>query len=229
MRPSCLLAALLLTLLPASAHAMGYLIADGSCGADGKVSYHWHYDEPGGPVDAPEWTGYDVYRRNASTCGDWVRVNADPYARLAAPHDYTYVETPPDPSAVWEYEVRMVDASRQQVFVLPCDCGSRFVWTTCSPTSTPITKGRLTDWGWTWAIEPCLGSCLPSAYLANYPLPPALAPYVGSTQVIEFFGTVGCGSVEGCAIGLDHWQLASACDIVPVKSTSWGRVKVLYR
>jgi len=226
-----ILALLLLTLLPVSARASGisYLNADGSCAGDGKVTFHWHYDESGGPADAPDWTGYDVFRRNASTCGDWVRVNADPYPRLAAPHDYSYIETPPDPSSVWEYEVRMVDASRQQTYVLPCDCGSRFAWITCSPATTPITKGRLVDWGWTWAITTCLGSCLPAAYIGNYPLPADLAPYVGTSQAIEFFGALGCGSVEGCAIGLDHWQLIPTCDVTPVRSASWGRVKVLYR
>jgi hypothetical protein len=229
MRRSFFIALLLLTLLPAaSAHAIAWLSADGSCGADGKVTFHWHYDEPGGPVAAPDWTGYDVYRRNASTCSDWVRINADPYARLAAPHDYTYEETPPDLSVVWEYQVRMVDGARQETFVLPCDCASRFVWTSCPPASPAITKGRLVDWGWTWAITPCLGSCLPSAYLAG-PLPPELAPYVGGNQVIDFYGSLGCGSVEGCAIQVDHWQLAATCDITPVSRATWGRVKVLYR
>jgi hypothetical protein len=101
------------------------------------------------------------------------------------------------------------------------------MWTSCPALSAPVTRGRLVDWGWTIAVQPCLEGCYAPAYLVA-PWPAELDAYVGTQAVISLYGDMGCGSVEGCGVMVDHWQVGT-CDIVPVAPATWGRVKIRYR
>jgi len=219
-------ALLLLALTAASAAAHPVIFAGTSASSSGSITFSFSHYGYGDPTPAPEWTGYDIYRRSLDDCDTWVRLNDQPFARQAGDGDYqySYVDAPSSGHA-YQYQVRLVDVNRQEVSVAPCDCHLNAFVT--PELTTPISQGRLIDWGWAAGIEPCLGSCLAYAYIS--PVPSELVPYVGTATTLRFYGTMGCGSVEGCALELDHFNV-SACDVVvPTRRTSWGQVKTIYR
>ncbi len=217
-------ALLLLALTATSAAASPVIDAWTDAPSGGQVTLHFSHFESSAPYSAPEWTGYDAYRRSLDECDTWVRLNDEPYARQSGNYEYTYTDAPAAGHA-YEYRVWLVDVNREQVSVAPCDCHLRAFATL--DFTTPISQGRLIDWGWAAGIEPCLGSCLPYAYIS--PVPTELVPYVGTNTTLRFYGTMACGSVEGCSLQLEHFNV-SACDVViPARRTSWGQVKTIYR
>src|SRR2546428_9764184 len=68
----------------------GYLSVYANCSDGSHVSLRWYFsDDPANPVIRPEWTGYDVYRRFLTDCGNYVRVNAEPFPRFhGTPPEY---------------------------------------------------------------------------------------------------------------------------------------------
>jgi hypothetical protein len=223
-------ALLLLALFASSAAAFPLIMTAASESANGEVTFSWYEGDL--PNPGYDFAGYDIWRRALDDCSGWERVNAEIYPRgsgtsIPDGHNgfrYQHVDHPPTGHS-YEYRVRFVDANRQEVSPGPCECTTGAYVSTPGLT-IPITQGRLVDWGWAGFIEPCLGSCLPSAYIS--PLPPELAPYVGTNTTLRFYGRVGCGSVEGCSMVVDHFEVAS-CEIVPTRRTSWGLVKTIYR
>jgi hypothetical protein len=68
---------------------------------------------------------------------------------------------------------------------------------------------------------------LPSAYLEGG-VPGGLAPYVGTPTALSLFGSIGCGSVEGCYFtAVDHWQVTTC--VTSTATRSWGQLKAIYR
>ncbi len=87
--------------------------------------------------------------------------------------------------------------------------------------------GTLVDWVWTLdLIGACPNDCRPSGYLVG-PLD-QLRLYLDGT-VVRVFGTLACGSVEGCAIIVDHFDTLGCDTVVPVRPTTWGRLHAIYR
>ena len=104
----------------------GGLNAYATCADGSHISFNWSwYEDPGSPTGHSEWVGYDVLRRSLTDCGPFVRVNATPYPRTpGASEAFTFTEVPPATGTTYNYEVILVDASRQQLFLDPvaCDC-----------------------------------------------------------------------------------------------------------
>lgn len=230
-----LLAATLITVAgigSSTSHAAS-MSAQATCASSTTVEFSWtFYDTPGSPVGYPQWTGYDVQRRAAGACGPWVRVNAAPYPRTAdATQSFTYSETPPDLEMTYEYRAIPVDNERHEVVFSLTDCDLCY-WTSRSTTScpefsAPIAQGTLTDWGWTLYVEPCTSSCLHAYYLEGA-WPSELRNYAGTGTVVLIYGAGVCGTVEGCAVFVDHYAIGT-CGATAVNRSSWGKVKSIYR
>ena len=78
------------------------------------------------------------------------------------------------------------------------------------------------------AIEGCPGSCWPDVYFEDAEMIAQLRPFVGKGTTFDFFGTIGCGSVEGCFLAIEGYEEA-ACGSTPADATSWGQLKAIYR
>jgi hypothetical protein len=150
-------------------------------------------------------------------------VNAQPFPRQAS---NDYFEVPP-PGKMYEYRVVFVDASRQQVTIPDCfDC-QRFGYATFPAFSAPMVEGTLQDLGWAFYITNCPNTCFGPFYISG-PVMDSLRPYVGTGQALRFWGTAGCGTLEGCSLQVESFELA-ACGPTPARRSSWGQVKTLYR
>ena len=55
-----------------------------------------------------------------------------------------------------------------------------------------------------------------------------LRPYAVAGTTLRFFGQAVCGTVEGCALDVDHYEVAP-CGPTAVARRTWGRVKANYR
>jgi hypothetical protein len=233
-RPRALLAALpcaaLIALWPAVPRA-GALNASASCVDGSHITFTWSfYEDPFNPTGYPEWVGYDVLRRSVTGCGAFVRLNATPYPRTpGASESFSYTETPPASGTMYDYQVILVDASRQQLFPGPqtCDCVAHDGWASCPEFSAAITRGSLIDIGWALYIQPCPDACSQSFTISG-PQADALRPYAGTGTVLRFYGQAACGSFEGCSLNLDRFDLGT-CAPTPVRRSTWGSVKAIYR
>ncbi len=234
MRRALLLAATILLavgFLPSLSSA-GPLSTSAACEGDRiVVSWSW-YEDPLYPTGDPEWTGYDVYRQGLSDCGEWARVNALPFPRtMGASESFSLTDTPPAGQACL-YEVRLVRDDRTPA-PLPAGLAWDLSWqrgyAACPETSVPIVRGQLSDeLGWTLIVRPCDGTCYPQVYVMDYEGLLALQPYVG--QTVQIYGTVSCGSIEGCSLDwMDHFDVTPCLSPTPAGRTSWGRLKSLYR
>lgn len=210
----------------------GSLVASASCADGSHISLDWtYYEDPATPTGHPEWVGYDVLRRSMSDCGPLTRVNAEPFPRtLGITQSFTYTETPPAMGVTFQYRVITVDASRQEIFIdySTCEGASCMSWASCPAFSAPLTQGTLTDLGWALNVNPCAGTCYFPYYFYG-PKADELRPYAGTGTVLRLYGQAGCGSVEGCAIDIDHYDIAPCSGPTPEHRSTWGRVKVLYR
>jgi hypothetical protein len=223
-----------LALLPAPASS-DLLVRAGGDGERITVGWSW-YEYAGCPTGDPAWTGYDLYRRSAEDCGAWVRVNPEPFHRtMGVSESFTFVDTPPAPQA-YEYEVMLVKDDRTQApYPDYRECGfwccTQRAFAGCPVASVPVAHGLLVDWGWTLAVERCSGTCFTSAYLvadgAHRQILEAMVPYIGSE--VRIYGTVGCGSIEGCSIGVSRFDVVPCSEVTEAGHTSWGRVKTIYR
>lgn len=225
-----LVVTLVLALAPARAFAYVVLSSGSSCGSGTQVSVEWtFYDDPSSPIGLPQWVGYDVYRRSAAQCGSFVRVNDTIVPRVAVPIDTHSVADPgASPGVAYHYRIVPVDANRDPVVLPICDCFTD-VWTNCPQASTTAIQGTIyDDWGWALAIMPCAGSCYTHVYFDDPGAVTTLRPFVGSGLTFNFYGSIGCGSVEGCAIDLAGYEQA-ACGSTPSHTTSWGELKAVYR
>ena len=223
----------LLTLYAGIAAAgAGYSVihAGVDCANGTTASLTWsHSADPANPPDPYEpWVGYDVYRRTLADCGGLVRLNPEIIPKAPLFQTLSWNDAPPGRTA-FEYRVIPVDANRQEVTIPFCEVHTT-TWTSCPESSTPITVGRLEDWGWALSIHPCAEGCWPGAYFDIYeePFLTELRPYAGTQTVIRFFGDVGCCSVEGPSIHIDRYEIG-LCGPTPAARASWGQLKAIYR
>jgi len=217
-------------LAPGKGAAQGYsLDAYAICAGSDSLYVIWTAYEPPGPDPYPAWVGYDVLRRAAGACewASFVRVNDEIIPRqVGQTHTRHFGELAPATATLYEYWVQPVDANRQAVypccgFCAPCNAVS-----SCPALSAPVAVGTLEDWGWTLAVNSCPGTCYPAHYIGDGPID-ELRPYAGTGTTFRFFGTVRCGTTEGCSVSIDRWEFASC--VTPVAAPSWGRLKTLYR
>ena len=124
----------------------------------------------------------------------------------------------------------MVDAFRNPVYPGAPYCWPCSAWDNagCPASTIPVTQGTIEDWGWAVAITPCQYSCYGYAYVEG-PAADQLRPYAGTSTTLKLYGDMYCGTVEGCSLQLDRYEVA-ACNItVPVRPRSWGGLKSHYR
>jgi hypothetical protein len=224
-------AAVALAVLSAAAHA-GALSTSAAAASPTQILVQWSWwEDPAYPTGHPEWVGYDLYRRATGTCGDWVRLNPDVIARVPGQvQDLSFLDSTPATATAYQYQVRLVDVSRVQLFLLAPACYSPCsppAFAMCPDLSAPLIEGTVTDWGWAVLVQGCQGSCWGGFYISN-PAADALRPYAGTGQAVRVWGPSGCGSIEGCGMGLDHFEL-TACISTPARRTTWGALKSHYR
>lgn len=220
--------ALALTAFASKARALGDLTAYATSPDGTHTIVGWHYFEYG--PTCPAFVGWDVYRRALDGCGAWTRVNPAIVPLAPVPTgNYQISDTPPLPNTMYQYEVRFVDASRHTPGCAGL-CGICQVRAHASAPnlSAPVTRARIVDWGWTVALVPCANSCANHYYVTTEEMANELRPYAGTGESFLFWGTEVCGSIEGCALEVAHYQLAP-CDITAARSMTWGRLKTIYR
>ena len=211
---------LLASLAPSLAHADGAIFGGAVCSSGDAVDVQWTFLEDS-PYGHPEWVGYDVFRRAIDPCGTFVRLNADIVPRGVGNHSRNFTDTPPASGVAYEYKVVPVDAGRNALSFYGV-LGDFFM--SCPDGSAAIAHGTVEDIGWALLLHPCPESC-GDFYIEN---PPAeLLPYATTGEAVRIFGDAGCGSVEGCALQVDHFEPA-ACVPVPTQSTTWGQIKARY-
>jgi len=221
-------AALALCVIASVATAGTYAVS-ASCDNSNVISVSWtFYEYPPNPTGHPEWVGWDVYRQSLTDCGSFVRVSSSPFARTpGATEGFTFTEAAPSQGTTFKYRVIPVDASRNEVNLgANCEFCAPNGWVSCPELSAPLTQGTLTDIGWALLVNPCAGSCYDAFYIS--PIPESLKPFAGTDTGLRLFGSAGCGTVEGCALTVDHFDVVN-CGPVPALRASWGRVKATYR
>jgi len=220
-------ASLLIVLGARPAGAQYVLSAYSTCASSDSVYVIWTtYDPTADPTAHPEWVGYDVMRRALPGCDAYVRANEQSIPRLAGQTHTRYFGEVIPAGHLYEYRVIAVDANHQQLFLPGGFCSPCDVYPSCPPASAPVTVGTLHVEGLWLRVDPCPGSCYPFPYLDG-PLADQLRPYAGTPTAFQFFGSVACGGVEGCALSVDHWDFSSC--VTPTGTRSWGRLKTLYR
>ncbi len=216
---------------PRGASAYGYLNSYAACSDSTVVVFQWTFhDDPAAPAQAA-WVGFDVVRRTVGDCSPYVRVNDQPFLRTpGATEVFEFVEPTPVGRALLEYHVVPVDAARQPITPGPVECDGCAVpaYVTCPAATAPLTQGTVTDLGWAVMVMPCAGSCYTSFYV-SHPDDALLRPYAGTSTVVRLFGTPACGTLEGCTLALDHFDLAPCDVVVPTLPSTWGRLKTRYR
>jgi hypothetical protein len=221
-RFSRVLSLLALLTLPSLAAAQTFLNVDAQS-TDSNVHVTWMLQEGSHSPGYPEWTGFDVVRRSVGDCGPSVTVNSEPFPRTASNE---YFEVPP-PGKMYEYRVVFVDANRQPVSIPDCfDC-QRFGYATFPAFSAPMVQGTLQDLGWALYVTNCPNMCFGPFYVSG-PVMETLRQYAGTGQAVRFWGSASCGTLEGCSLAVDHYELA-ACGVTPTRRSSWGELKTLYR
>ena len=195
------------------------------------ITVHWNfYEDPMDPSGHPEWVGFDVLRRSTADCSYFTRLNDQPFPRvLDQPATGSYDDATAETFKSYEYRVVLVDAARNPVTLgyTGCEPCLQSTWASRTDGPAPATIGTLQDGGWALYLVPCDHGCWSAVYIEN--APDALRQYAGTGAVVGLYGVISCGSVEGCSLALDHFDI-NACDPpLPVRSTTWGGLKQLYR
>jgi hypothetical protein len=195
-----------------------------------RVNWTW-YEDPSHPTARPEWVGYDLYRTPTSVCGDAVRINAEIVPRVVGQtHDFTFLDTTPASATAYLYRVQLVDANRNVLALLDPDCSwpcSAPAYSECPALSAPFMEGTVSDWGWAAYVQGCQG-CWGGFYVEGS-IGQQLRQYANTGQVVRLWGQPYCGTVEGCAMQVDHYELAGLCGSTPTQAHTWGQLKTRYR
>jgi len=219
-------AALVPRLSPAASY--GSLGVNGDPVDSARVFVQWQVEaDPADTAGTALWYGFDVYRFDLGACGPWVRVTASPVPRSVGTlvTSYSLYDTPPANHA-WRYQVRFVSASGAELQPFQfCEC-YRDLYVACPWKSIPVTEGTLVSNPFGVGLSPCPGSCYPGVGL-DVPLPDNLAPLVGTAATVRLYGVIQCG-IEGCLMPATNYDFG-ACGVVPAHTTSWGRLKSIYR
>src|SRR5262245_5210286 len=214
---------------PASA---GWLGVSATCTDEANFTLRWTWYESDPPANVPPWVGYDVLRRSLTDCGPFVRVNDTPFPRtVGATHTNTFVEAAPSEETTFQYQVIYVDANRQPLsFGFPDREPGYYevAWVSCPNLSAPVTEGTLNDLGWALEVVPCPRTCYESFYFDDPDMVAELRPLAGTGRSVRLFGQPYCGTVEGCGIDVASYEV-SDCITTPIRSATWGQLKLLYR
>jgi hypothetical protein len=223
----CFAAVASLVLLAAGTARAQYPFVSSSsiCYADSFYVIFTNVDPTGDPYAYPDWVGYDILRRAVPECTPPVTVNAEMIPRVFGTTTHYFGGITPAPGTLYEYVVRPVDADHQPVSI-PGYCQPCASYATCEPLTTPFTVGNVYDAGWAVFVNPC--PCHPPAYVEN-PQADALRPYAGTSTTVRLFGQAGCGTVEGCALSLEHFDIVPNCAVTAASTRTWGQVKIRYR
>lgn len=223
--------AVALAALPGPVLASGYLTTTATSGAGTTASVHWEWSQiPDSPADPAAWVGYDVLRRPAAPCGEFVRITPTPVLRMPGVSEaFTIQDALPASAALYQYRVVPVDAQRNALTLgwQVCDQCVWNAWVSGPDLSAPIVVGTLLDMGWALQVQPCGDGCYPLGYV-DREWATTLRPYAGTGTVLAIYGTATCGTVEGCAFVVDH-VAATACTVTPARASTWGRLKAAYR
>src|SRR5262245_14456395 len=198
-----------------------------TCYADSFYVIFTNVDPTGDPYAYPDWVGYDILRRAVPGCDTYETLNGDIIPRVFGTTTHYFGGIPPSPGTLYEYIVRPVDADHQLV-PIPGYCQPCVSYATCEPLTTPFTIGTMFDAGWAVFVNPCPGACYPYVYVEN-PQADALRPYAGTNTTLRLFGTAYCGTVEGCALQLEHFDIGPCPGVVPAARQTWGKLKTIYR
>lgn len=216
---------------PGSARA-AYISAEATCVDGDSTSFRWTFhDDPQYPTGHPEWVGYDVLRRTVFGCGPFVRVNDEPIPRdFSGTHSRTFTEAAPANGEMFQYQLVKVDANRQPVLLGPT-CWPCFAngWASCPEFSAPLTHGTLWDQGWAIFVDPCPSSCYQGFYFSGSPWDDELRALAGTGTAVRLYGSEACGTVEGCAMQVERYEIAPCIGPTPARTSSWGQVKIRYR
>ena len=201
-------------------------VTSSTCDAQG-ITISFTYDDQG---EQPEAVGYDIRRLRADDCTSVV-ITKIPLPRvLGETHGHDVLDDSAETGVRYRYEVVWVDSNRDPVTpsFLACNVCMREVLPACPEGSAPVTFGTISEFLPDVFLEvtPCARLCY-APLMIEAPWPEALDPYIGTDETIEFFGTVGCGTVEGCLASVDSFEL-TPCALTPMLPTSWGRVKARY-
>jgi hypothetical protein len=218
-----------IAIVPARA---GSLYTGAAAASPSSILVSWTWVEyPEYPTGQPQWVGFDVWRRAAATCGAWERVNPAMIARTpGVTQSESFLDTTPVPATTYEYRVRLVDANRDFVYFAAPDCMwpcNPPAYAMCPDLASPVIEGTVSEWGWAVLVSGCTNGCWGTAYVEN-PLADELRPYVGTGQSLRVFGHAACGTMEGCAMQVDHFELGD-CGSTPARRSSWGALKSHYR
>lgn len=230
-RPALLAVVSVTVLTAGTAGAQGYTLSAYPYAADPESLYViWTTSEPPGPDPYPAWVGYDVLRRAAGQgeCewANFVRVNDTIIPReVGQTHTRSFGERAPSTATLYEYRVLPVDANRQPAYPCCGFCAPCNVFVSSPASSAPIAVGVIEDWGWALYVNPCPGTC-PGGYFEQGPVD-ELRPYAGTGTAFRLFGTIGCGTTEGCALNVDRWEITSC--VTPTVPRTWGALKTIYR
>jgi hypothetical protein len=175
----------------------------------------------------PEIVGFHIDRRTIGSC-DVVRITPVPLARVAGT-DFTLIalDSTADPTLAHDYRLVGIDAQGQEVdpyrlYQVP---NSQLSDASSCSDSAPITHGRVEDLGWALVVFRCPGGCFGNLILDEFPV--SLRDLAGTGTPVLVFGTLGCGSVEGCLGQVTNYSI-TPCE-VGVEPRTWSSTKALYR
>jgi hypothetical protein len=220
------------SLFPGTARPDSTVLASIDCSDSTRVVVQWTFvADPTLPVLPGQWTGWDVERRTVADCGAWERATVTPFAHTPdRTESFTFTEPPARMRTTYQYRLVMVDAQRRPLVPAPGECYdcNPMLYAACPIASAPLTHGTAFDLGWAVFVFPCTGSCFTSLDVEGAAADP-LRPFAGTGTAVRLYGIPGCGTIEGCALQLDHFDVPSCDAIVPAAPATWGRLKLRYR
>jgi hypothetical protein len=178
------------------------------------------------PIDE-RFIGLHVYRSIVGDCSvARERITAELIPFPVSREQHIVTDTLPFRDKAYSYEARCVDVDG-----VDHDVDYIGIYTPIQPMfvtwgHAPVTKGQLIDWGWTIALYPCSGECWPFVY-GVWAFPEVLE-WAGTGQVVSLYGSVTCGTMEGCEIWMSGIE-PSTCGVTEIFNMDWGDVKRAYR
>jgi hypothetical protein len=173
----------------------------------------------------PQIHGFDVYRTVLGDCAAGTeRLTDEPFLRGAVGvHTFFLQDTAADgQNVVYGYQVRVVDASRQEISPDAFDIyvGEAYGSWGAAPV---VGVGQILSSDAVYPVlEPCPGACFRGYYVFSN----AVTPYVDTGQIVRLTGTLTCSTSEGCII-LANSADPTSCS-VSVGERSWGALKAAY-
>jgi len=157
----------------------------------------------------PELVGFDIFRQKLGDCDnqEFIRITDQPLSRTYnESFTVAVIDDAIEPETMYCYRVKGVDGNREEIASLwPAYFEPDGIFTACASCGlAPIAQGTLLDGGWTYFVTPCGGACYGGwaswieAWASNPEIDFAALAVAGDTHI--FYGTIGCGTVEGCLI-----------------------------